>query len=98
MILIRISCLVFLHCPFLKHYAIHIDQIYEKWLEIKACVPTCGAILIDPSYRYVLLVQGYFHLENWGFPKGKIQENELPIQCARREVKNIHVYLIDRTF
>lgn len=50
-------------------------------------MPTYGAIIVDPSYEHILLVQGFYSRESWGFPKGKVQENESPIKCAIREVK-----------
>lgn len=44
-------------------------------------------VLLDSTLNYVLLVQGYFASKNsWGFPKGKVNEDEIPIQCAIREV------------
>ena len=49
-------------------------------------VPTYGAVLIDPTYEHVLLVRGFYNRESWGFPKGKVQENESPLKCAIREV------------
>jgi mRNA-decapping enzyme subunit 2 len=35
----------------------------------------------------VLLVQGWFSKNSWGFPKGKVNEDELPHECAVREVE-----------
>lgn len=34
----------------------------------------------------VLLVQGYLAKSGWGFPKGKVNEDEAPNDCAVREV------------
>ena len=34
----------------------------------------------------VLLVQGYWSRTSWGFPKGKVNEEEPPHVCAVREV------------
>lgn len=36
----------------------------------------------------VLLVQGYLAKSGWGFPKGKVNEDEAPHDCAVREVSN----------
>lgn len=36
--------------------------------------------------QHVLLVQSYFSKSSWGFPKGKINEEEDPTHCAIREV------------
>lgn len=35
-----------------------------------------------------LLVQGYWSKSNWGFPKGKVNEDEGPAVCAIREVRS----------
>ncbi|CAF1369053.1 unnamed protein product [Adineta ricciae] len=77
---------IFQHCPFLRDYVHDLDEHLVKWREYKLSVPTYGAVLIDPSYEHVLLVQGFHHRESWGFPKGKVQENESPFKCAIREV------------
>lgn len=77
---------MFLHCPFLRLYVNHLDKIVSKWKDFKFSVPTYGAILLDQSLTHVLLVRGFDHRESWGFPKGKIQENESSVKCAIREV------------
>jgi mRNA-decapping enzyme subunit 2 len=40
----------------------------------------------ENSEYQVLLVQSYWSKCSWGFPKGKINENEDPAHCAIREV------------
>lgn len=42
---------------------------------------------MDDSLEQILLVQGYWSKGSWGFPKGKINENEKPHKCAAREVQ-----------
>ena len=37
----------------------------------------------------VLLVQGYLAKSGWGFPKGKVNKEEAPHDCAAREVSYI---------
>lgn len=51
-------------------------------------VPTYGAILISEDFNNVLLVQSYWARSSWGFPKGKVNEDEEPLHCAIREVKH----------
>lgn len=50
-------------------------------------VPTYGAILLDEKMENVLLVQGYWARSSWGFPKGKVNKEERPHDCAVREVQ-----------
>lgn len=77
---------IFLHCPFLRDYVHNLDTILSRWRGYKLSVPTYGAVLIDPTYEHILLVRGFYNRESWGFPKGKVQENESPLKCAIREV------------
>ena len=63
-----------------------VDAILSKWKLYKHAVPTNGAIILDESMRYVLLVQGFWAKASWGFPKGKVVEEESEMKCAIREV------------
>lgn len=68
---------IFQHCSFLKRHSKEIDSILEKWRDYKGVIPTHGAILLDESLDYVLLVQGYHAKASWGFPKGKVITSNL---------------------
>ncbi|CAI5447692.1 unnamed protein product [Caenorhabditis angaria] len=77
---------LFLHCQELRKYARNVEEIIAEWREYKSTVPTYGAIMLDESMQNVLLVQSYFAKGNsWGFPKGKVNQNEDPRDCAIRE-------------
>ncbi|PLW24493.1 hypothetical protein PCASD_03423 [Puccinia coronata f. sp. avenae] len=60
---------------------------YEKFMRYKERVPVCGAIMFNEDASQVLLVRGFKHNSSWSFPRGKINENELPKDCAIREVR-----------
>lgn len=60
----------------------------------KMSVPTYGAILMTSDASNVLLVQSFWAKSSWGFPKGKVNEDEEPLHCAIREVCNIFLYFI----
>ncbi|XP_072310274.1 m7GpppN-mRNA hydrolase [Eucyclogobius newberryi] len=77
---------VFQHCPFLLPNGEDVQKVLEQWKEYKMGVPTYGAIILDESLENVLLVQGYLAKSGWGFPKGKVNEEEAPHDCAVREV------------
>ena len=77
---------IFRHCPTLIKHADDADKILLSWREYKMAVPTYGAIILDPSLQYCLLVQGFWAKASWGFPKGKVNEGELAHDCAVREV------------
>ncbi|BES97306.1 unnamed protein product [Nesidiocoris tenuis] len=80
------ATIVFKHVPFLHPFVERVDEIIGEWKEYKYCVPTYGAILLNEDLSHVLLVQSYCSKSSWGFPKGKINRDELPWQCAIREV------------
>ncbi|XP_039614864.1 m7GpppN-mRNA hydrolase isoform X1 [Polypterus senegalus] len=77
---------VFNHCPFLLPQGEDVQTVLEQWKEYKMGVPTFGAIILDETLENVLLVQGYLAKSGWGFPKGKVNEDEAPHDCAAREV------------
>lgn len=77
---------VFQHCPFLLPHGENVQKVLEQWKEYKMGVPTYGAIILDEKLESALLVQGYLAKSGWGFPKGKVNEDEAPHDCAVREV------------
>lgn len=77
---------IFRHIPFLKPHVPRVDAILDQWREYKQNVPTFGAIVLNEDLSKVLLVQSYWAKSSWGFPKGKINEDEEPSNCAVREV------------
>lgn len=77
---------VFQHCPFLLPHGEDVQKVLEQWKEYKMGVPTYGAIILDETLENALLVQGYLAKSGWGFPKGKVNEDEAPHDCAVREV------------
>jgi len=77
---------IFQHIPFLRQHADRVDEIVDEWKEYKLAVPTYGAIILNSFMDKVLLVQGFWAKASWGFPKGKVNEDEPPNLCAVREV------------
>ncbi|KAF3828380.1 hypothetical protein GH733_005077 [Mirounga leonina] len=73
------------HCPFLLPQGEDVEKILDEWKEYKMGVPTYGAIILDETLENVLLVQGYLAKSGWGFPKGKVNKEEAPHDCAARE-------------
>ncbi|CAH7687388.1 Dcp2, box A domain-domain-containing protein [Phakopsora pachyrhizi] len=59
---------------------------FDKFMRYKERVPVCGAIMLNEDQTKVLLVRGFKSHSSWSFPRGKINENELPRDCAVREV------------
>ena len=77
---------LFNHIPFLRKHANRVEEVIDEWKEYKLAVPTYGAIMLNTFLDKVLLVQGFWAKASWGFPKGKVNEDEPPHLCAVREV------------
>lgn len=77
---------MFIFCPTLSVHFKNFDTIFESWKEYKQAVPTFGGILLDPTLQFCLLVQGFLVKASWGFPKGKVNQDEHPVECAIREI------------
>jgi len=77
---------MFRHIGFLRVHADNVDQILEDFKAYKLAVPTYGGIILNEDLSKVLLVLGYWSRTSWGFPKGKVNEDEPPHLCAVREV------------
>lgn len=77
---------MFQHLPFLQSHYPRLAEILDEWREYKQSVPTYGAALLSEHNTHVLLVQSYWAKSSWGFPKGKVNEDEDPAHCAIREV------------
>ncbi|XP_050537158.1 m7GpppN-mRNA hydrolase [Daktulosphaira vitifoliae] len=77
---------MFRHIPFLRSRESQVLDVLKEWREYKRSVPTFGAILLNEDMTQVLLVQSFWTKTSWGFPKGKVNQDEDPLNCAVREV------------
>ncbi|ODN03776.1 m7GpppN-mRNA hydrolase [Orchesella cincta] len=80
----QFAFIMFTKTPHLRKRLPEIDKHLASFREYKMKVPTYGAILMNESLTKVVLVQGFRN--QWGFPKGKVNEIEEPVSCAIREV------------
>lgn len=76
---------MFSHCLLLKPHAENWERMYEEFKTYQSQVPVIGCILLNAQENKLLLVQNWKGT-CWNFPRGKVNENELDIDCARREV------------
>lgn len=56
---------------------------------ITQTVPVMGAIMVNPGLDKCLLVKSWGAGGAWGFPRGKIAQDETDLQCAQREVSYV---------
>ncbi|KAI0778210.1 Dcp2, box A domain-containing protein, partial [Trametes elegans] len=73
-------------CPLLAHWAQDHDRSFASFMQYKTRVPVCGAIMLNDTWDKCVLVKGWKSSAGWGFPKGKINEQEPKHRCAIREV------------
>nr|XP_027201715.1 putative uncharacterized protein DDB_G0277255 [Dermatophagoides pteronyssinus] len=81
----RFAQIMFTYVPRLRQFLDVFDDVVNKWIQYKFSIPCSGAIMLDETMDYILLVQGYGN-KTWGFPKGKVNHDESLMNCAVREV------------
>ncbi|KAK4931664.1 mRNA-decapping enzyme subunit 2, partial [Elasticomyces elasticus] len=73
-------------CPLFREWsAEHMGAAFDQFLAYKQRVPVRGAILLNDTMDEVLLVKGFKKSATWSFPRGKINKDELDLDCAIRE-------------
>ncbi|KAF8622482.1 hypothetical protein AX15_006998 [Amanita polypyramis BW_CC] len=82
----KFSAMLFQACPLLHQWSHDHEQAFNTFMHYKTRVPVCGAIMLNDTWEKCLLVKGWKSSSGWGFPKGKINEDEPPPTCAIREV------------
>ena len=73
------KCCIYKIIPYKKQ----IQNNYQKQVDLK--IKKAGVFIYDNSSKKILLVQSRGQM--WGCPKGSIKDNEEPLECAIREVK-----------
>jgi 8-oxo-dGTP pyrophosphatase MutT (NUDIX family) len=75
------------HTIFLFIRIKNFNKEYKEWIDYINKIPVYGTVLIDKSYKNCLLLATHYYKNElvYGFPKGKINGGELPIDCAIRE-------------
>ncbi|CAE6529250.1 unnamed protein product [Rhizoctonia solani] len=83
----RFSQQLFAACPLLRQWSAsqEHEQAFQEFMRYKTRVPVCGCIMLNPSLDKCVLVKGWKASSGWGFPKGKINEDEEEYDCAIRE-------------
>lgn len=78
------TLLMFQHSPLLKQ--LQMSTYWESWREYVRKIPIAGGFLLNRKRDKVLMVK---ECESgvWGFPQGKLNQNEREIDCALREIE-----------
>ncbi|KAI9482827.1 MAG: Dcp2, box A domain-containing protein [Benjaminiella poitrasii] len=80
------SARIFKHCPLLHQWAHEHERAYADFMQYRFRIPVCGAIILNATLDKCVLVKGWSSKSGWGFPKGKINQDEEYDKCAIREV------------
>eukprot|EP00033_Pygsuia_biforma_P004706 GCRY01005159.1.p1 GENE.GCRY01005159.1~~GCRY01005159.1.p1 ORF type:complete len:260 (-),score=21.90 GCRY01005159.1:257-1036(-) len=78
---------IFHFSPILKE---HEDDYYNYFLEYlkhKKSADVYGGVLLNPTMTKCIIVKGFAKHSSWSFPRGKIDYEEEPHDCAIREVQ-----------
>ena len=79
---------LFQNVPALKSKLKNFDDTLKAFKTYKFSIPTCGAVLLNPTMDKCLMVKGWGKFsKSLGFPKGKCDANETEEECAAREVE-----------
>lgn len=76
---------LFAHCPLLRPLAHRCDELFQDFKAYQRQVPVVGCILLNAARTKLVLVRNWKGT-SWTFPRGKVNEGESDIDCARREV------------
>lgn len=77
---------MFTHCPLLRPLAHRCDELFQDFKNYQRQVPVVGCILLNPGRTKLLLVCNWKGT-SWSFPRGKVNQGETDMECARREVQ-----------
>uniref|UniRef100_K3W6M7 Nudix hydrolase domain-containing protein n=1 Tax=Globisporangium ultimum (strain ATCC 200006 / CBS 805.95 / DAOM BR144) TaxID=431595 RepID=K3W6M7_GLOUD len=76
---------MFAHCPLLQPLAHQCENMFEDFKVYQSQVPVVGCILLNKQRTKLILVRNWKGT-SWSFPRGKVNQGESDIECARREV------------
>jgi 8-oxo-dGTP pyrophosphatase MutT (NUDIX family) len=77
--------MMFSQSDLLQPYLSQFDQLYTSFVDYMNNISVYGCIIWSTNLTHVLLIRG--PTGYWSFPKGKMNQDELGIECARREIR-----------
>ena len=80
----RFCHMMFSTSDILRPYLSQFDRLYTAFVDYMNNIPVFGCMIWSPCRTHVLLVRG--PTGYWSFPKGKRDQDECGLDCARREV------------
>lgn len=77
---------IFTHCEILSNMTNRFQELFADFASYKSKIPVCGCIMLNPSMTKMVMVCNW-KSDWWSFPRGKMNEGELELDCAVREVE-----------
>lgn len=77
---------MFEHCPLLQPLSSQCEHMLQDFKLYQSQVPVNGCILLNKEKTKILLVCNWKGT-SWSLPRGKVNERESDLECAKREVK-----------
>ena len=76
---------IFTHCSLFSNMQDQCASLFHDFSAYRSKIPVFGCVMLNPEMTKAVLVKSYYG-KCWGFPKGKVNQNESPLLCAAREV------------
>ncbi|KAH9107319.1 hypothetical protein LEN26_008611 [Aphanomyces euteiches] len=76
---------MFNHCILLQPLKQQCESMFQDFKTYQSQIPVVGCILLNPSKTKLVLVRNWKGT-SWSLPRGKVNQGETDLDCARREV------------
>ncbi|RHY09667.1 hypothetical protein DYB25_000432 [Aphanomyces astaci] len=76
---------MFNHCVLLQPLKQKCESMFQDFKTYQSQIPVVGCILLNPAKTKLVLVRNWKGT-SWSLPRGKVNQGETDLECARREV------------
>ncbi|ETW10333.1 hypothetical protein H310_00659 [Aphanomyces invadans] len=76
---------MFNHCVLLQPLKQQCESMFQDFKTYQSQIPVVGCILLNPAKTKLVLVRNWKGT-SWSLPRGKVNQGETDLDCARREV------------
>ncbi|KDO23174.1 hypothetical protein SPRG_09982 [Saprolegnia parasitica CBS 223.65] len=76
---------LFNHCILLQPLKAQCESMFQDFKAYQSQIPVVGGILLNPAKTKLILVRNWKGT-SWSLPRGKVNQGESDVECAKREV------------
>ncbi|EQC39915.1 hypothetical protein SDRG_02571 [Saprolegnia diclina VS20] len=76
---------MFNHCILLQPLKAQCESMFQDFKAYQSQIPVVGGILLNPTKTKLILVRNWKGT-SWSLPRGKVNQGESDVECAKREV------------